>query len=36
MSTEMVVNPVLLEGVQVRLEPLAKAHLEGLALVGLV
>jgi RimJ/RimL family protein N-acetyltransferase len=35
MSTEMVVNPVLLEGVQVRLEPLAKAHLEGLALVGL-
>src|SRR5260370_3678804 len=35
MTTEMVVNPVLLEGVQVRLEPLAKAHLEGLALVGL-
>jgi len=35
MTTEMVVNPVLLEGVQVRLEPLAKAHLAGLAEVGL-
>ena len=35
MATEMVVNPVLLEGVQVRLEPLAKTHLAGLAEVGL-
>jgi N-acetyltransferase len=35
MATEMVVNAVLLEGVHARLEPLAKAHLEGLALVGL-
>ncbi len=35
MATEMVVNPVLLEGLQVRLEPLARTHLEGLAAVGL-
>lgn len=35
MATEMVVKPVLLEGVHARLEPLAKAHLEGLAAVGL-
>jgi len=35
MATEMVVNPVLLEGVQVRLEPLAKTHLAGLTEVGL-
>ena len=35
MATEMVVNPVLLVGVQVRLEPLAKTHLAGLAEVGL-
>ncbi len=35
MATEMVVNPVLLVGVQVRLEPLAKTHLEELAAVGL-
>src|SRR6266704_1940786 len=35
MAVDMVVSPVTLEGVQVRLEPLAKAHLEGLALVGL-
>jgi len=32
---EMVVSPVMLEGVHVRLEPLAKAHLAGLVLVGL-
>ena len=31
----MVVVPATLEGVQTRLEPLAKSHLEGLALVGL-
>jgi RimJ/RimL family protein N-acetyltransferase len=35
MATEMVVFPVMLEGVHVRLEPLAKAHLAGLAEVGL-
>src|ERR1700687_3199327 len=35
MATEMVVFPVVLEGVHVRLEPLAKAHLAGLAEVGL-
>jgi len=35
MAREMVVSPVLLEGVRVRLEPLAKAHLAGLAEVGL-
>ena len=35
MATEMVVSPVRLEGVHVRLEPLAKAHLAGLAEVGL-
>ena len=35
MAVDMVVSPVTLEGAQVRLEPLAKAHLEGLALVGL-
>ncbi len=35
MATEMVVNPVLLVGVQVRLEPLAKTHLAGLTEVGL-
>src|SRR6266403_4485884 len=35
MATEMVVNPVLLQGVQVQLEPLARTHLEGLAAVGL-
>src|SRR6266849_5214648 len=35
MAVEMVVAPVLLEGVHVRLEPLAKAHLTGLAEVGL-
>jgi N-acetyltransferase len=35
MATEMIVNPVLLEGVQVRLEPLAKTHLAGLTEVGL-
>jgi len=32
---EIVVSPVTLEGAHVRLEPLAKAHLEGLARVGL-
>src|SRR5439155_2074923 len=31
----MVVVPATLEGVQTRLEPLAKSHLEGLAPVGL-
>ncbi len=31
----MAVSPVMLEGVHVRLEPLAKAHLAGLAEVGL-
>jgi RimJ/RimL family protein N-acetyltransferase len=35
MATEMVVFPVMLEGAHVRLEPLAKAHLAGLAEVGL-
>ena len=35
MAMEMVVSPVTLEGARVRLEPLAKAHLAGLAAVGL-
>jgi len=35
MAKEMVVSPVMLEGIHVRLEPLAKAHLAGLAEVGL-
>ena len=35
MATEMMVVPVTLEGRHVRLEPLAKAHLAGLAEVGL-
>jgi RimJ/RimL family protein N-acetyltransferase len=35
MGTEMVVSPVTLEGARVRLEPLAKAHLAGLAKAGL-
>jgi RimJ/RimL family protein N-acetyltransferase len=35
MAGEMVVTPVAIEGRHVRLEPLAKAHLEGLARVGL-
>ena len=35
MAMEMVVSPVTLEGAHVRLEPLAKAHLAGLAAVGL-
>jgi len=35
MAAEMRVTPVTLEGRHVRLEPLAKAHLEGLAEVGL-
>src|SRR5882724_2039371 len=35
MATEMVVFPVTLEGLHVRLEPLAKAHLKGLAEIGL-
>ena len=35
MAPEMVVSPVTLEGAQVRLEPLAKTHLAGLAEVGL-
>src|SRR6266571_3398147 len=35
MATEMAVSPVLLEGAHVRLEPLAKGHLAGLAEVGL-
>ncbi len=35
MATEMVVFPVTLEGAYVRLEPLARAHLAGLAEVGL-
>src|SRR5260370_24269408 len=34
MATEMAVSPVMLEGVHVRLEPLAKGHLAGLAEVG--
>src|SRR6266403_860784 len=35
MAADMVVSPVTLEGAHVRLEPLAKAHLAGLAKVGL-
>jgi RimJ/RimL family protein N-acetyltransferase len=35
MAAEMIVSPVILEGRHVRLEPLAKAHLAGLAQVGL-
>jgi N-acetyltransferase len=35
MATEMVVFPVTLEGLHVRLEPLAKTHLKGLAEIGL-
>src|SRR5882757_3801698 len=35
MAVDMVVSPITLEGVQVRLEPLAKTHLAGLADVGL-
>lgn len=35
MATEMIVGPVTLEGRQVRLEPLAMAHLAGLAEIGL-
>jgi len=35
MAMAMVVSPVTLEGAHVRLEPLAKAHLAGLAAVGL-
>jgi RimJ/RimL family protein N-acetyltransferase len=35
MATEMIVTPVTLEGRCVRLEPLAKTHLAGLAEVGL-
>jgi RimJ/RimL family protein N-acetyltransferase len=35
MAGEMMVTPVAIEGRHVRLEPLAKAHLEGLARVGL-
>jgi RimJ/RimL family protein N-acetyltransferase len=35
MATEMIVAPVTLEGRYVRLEPLAKVHLAGLAEVGL-
>jgi RimJ/RimL family protein N-acetyltransferase len=35
MKAEMVVPPVTLEGQHVRLEPLSKAHLAGLAAVGL-
>jgi RimJ/RimL family protein N-acetyltransferase len=35
MATEMPVSPVTLEGVRVRLEPLAKTHCAGLAEVGL-
>jgi len=35
MAAEMVVSPVTLEGVHVRLEPLARVHLAGLAEVGL-
>src|SRR6266568_318298 len=35
MATEMAVSPVLLEGAHVRLEPLVKEHLAGLAAVGL-
>jgi RimJ/RimL family protein N-acetyltransferase len=35
MAAEMIVTPVMLEGIHVRLEPLAQAHLSGLADVGL-
>jgi RimJ/RimL family protein N-acetyltransferase len=35
MATEMLVSPVMLEGAYVRLEPLARVHLAGLAEVGL-
>jgi RimJ/RimL family protein N-acetyltransferase len=35
MTAEMIVTPVTLEGRHVRLEPLAKGHLAGLAQVGL-
>jgi N-acetyltransferase len=35
MAAEMIVEPVTLEGHHVRLEPLAKTHLEGLTTVGL-
>jgi len=35
MATEMVVSPMMLEGAHVRLEPLARVHLAGLAEVGL-
>src|SRR5690242_493591 len=35
MPTEMVVAPVVLEGQHVRLEPLQRSHLPGLAAVGL-
>ena len=35
MAAEMAVSPVMLEGAHVRLEPLAHAHLAGLAAVGL-
>jgi RimJ/RimL family protein N-acetyltransferase len=35
MAAEMMVTPVVLEGRHVRLEPLAKEHLAGLARVGL-
>jgi RimJ/RimL family protein N-acetyltransferase len=35
MAAEMVVTPVTLEGQHVRLEPLSKTHLTGLAQVGL-
>ena len=35
MAADMVVSPVTLEGAHVRLEPLTKAHLTGLAEVGL-
>ena len=35
MAAEMAVSPVTLTGMHVRLEPLAKAHLAGLAEVGL-
>src|SRR5438876_1037146 len=35
MATEMVVSPVMLEGAYLRLEPLTRVHLAGLAEVGL-
>ena len=35
MPTEMVIAPIVLEGRHVRLEPLQKSHLPGLAAVGL-